>query len=601
MSFVRPELFAALLVLPLAAVLARLLRQRQLRLLRTFTESAVPERPPLRDRLISIAVPVLLLLAMIGPAVGERLVLVPAHGIDVLVALDASRSMTVADDDPDRIGRARRELLDLAARFRGGRLGLMTFGGDAELVCPLTHDHGGFADFVRAVDPVFVRHGGTDLGAVLRRAADGFEAKEARRVLLLVTDGENLGDPAAVDEAAWRLYGAGVEVHALVIGTEAGGPIPTGAGGFVTDAAGARVISRARDEVLRPVVDRTGGTLLMARDEAFPVARLVRERLSDLVAVGAETTMRREPVDQYRCLLPPVLAMLLLPWVPRPARRRSAAAALALLITAPVLLAFAANDGIEAAREGNARYAAGEFDGALERFDAALAGSPEHAGIRFNRAATLHRLGRFGDAAGAFDGARARAEGSLRAAAAFGAGAARARQAVRELATAGDDPRRLEGAGSLLREAKRDFVDALACGAGRDAAVDLELVSILLDELRRRDESSQQRPPARPQGAAADQDAAGDGDEGDDPDPQRASADGGESTPAEAEPTDGDEPPSGEGSVDGEGGGEARLPGGLFREEAQSLEDVVRRYERERLELDLKNARESRRRTERDW
>ncbi|MFG0315905.1 MAG: VWA domain-containing protein [Planctomycetota bacterium JB042] len=606
--WVRPSAAVALLVVPAVAVALLALRHLRRRLLRRFVERPTIEPRAASELTAPLVVTALLVVALIGPAIGDRLVEVPVRAIDVLVLLDASRSMRVADAEPDRLERAKRELHDLARRFEGGRLALMTFGGDAELVCPFTRDREAFRDSVRAVDPVFQSHGGTDLGRALRRAVEAFEESDARRVVLIATDGENLGRPDEVDEVAWRSVGAGVEVHALVVGSEAGGPVPVGAaGGFVTDAAGARVRSRARPEALRPVVERTGGRLVLARDEPFPLARLVDEELSDVVAVDARTTLRREPVERSRWLLPPVLLLLLWPSVPRPARRRPAAAALAFAVAAPSLLAFASDGALRAARAGNERYAEGEFEAALERYDEAHAAAPDHPGILFNRGAALCRLERHRDAARAFDGARARADGALRARAAFGAGVARAKQAERDLAAAGDDPRRLEAVGALLREAKGDLVQALAGGEGRDAAVDLELVSLLLEELRRREEEA--RRPASGGAGEAPGDAEPTPDDGRDPGrgegtsapPPRSTAGETRVAPGEASATEAEGESDVEAPVDDEGGGEARLPGGLFREEAASIEEIVRRYERERLELDRRRARESRARAERDW
>ncbi len=605
MTFARPSLLVLVALAPLIVVIAWIasawLRQER----EGFARGA--GRSPSIARWLGVAGAVVCLaVALAGPRLGERFVEVPLHGVDVVFVVDASRSMAVADEEPDRIGRARREIIDFANQFDGGRLGLVLFGGDGRLVCPLTRDRHSFEAFVREIDPAFTVHGGTDVGAGVERALDSFGDDDATRVVVIVSDGEHLGDDGSIGAAAWTAYHRGVTVHALMVGTREGGPIPlrnTVLGGFVEDDAGQTVQSRAVPDHLAKIAARTGGLFLSTQSEPFPLARLRADRLDRIRTTSGGTTMRKEPIDRFRWAL--VLALSFLLWPATRGRRgRLLRLPATLLVLTPFLAAAAAGEDPEAtelAREGVRCLDLGDAASALTCLDRAAKLAPGDARIAFDRGAALYRLGRFDDAAGAFDRGM-RGDPRLRAKAAFGAGVARARAAEAIGGTSDAPPtgRARLAAVSHLRVARENLIESLRLGHGRDAAIDLELVTRKLRELE--SEPIQNR---KPDGGEAGTDPPPDEDRGDEPDQTGRDEAGAPSRSTnDAEPADprGADENLGDGSVDGEPGTEdPRLVGGLFRERARSIEDVVKQYERERVVHDLRRARAGRRKTERDW
>ncbi len=127
---------------------------------------------------------------------------------DVLILLDTSESMNAENPLPNRLERAKQEILSLVARARGDRFGLVAFSGAAALQSPLTHDHGYFQAVLNAVDTNTVSREGTDIAAALREARKLFEEEERKggsynprgRAVLLISDGEQVsGD--AIEEA----------------------------------------------------------------------------------------------------------------------------------------------------------------------------------------------------------------------------------------------------------------------------------------------------------------------------------------------------------------------------------------------------------------
>ncbi len=210
----------------------------------------------------------LLALALSRPQCGTRTELARRLGVDLVVALDVSRSMQARDVKPDRLGRAKLELGSLLDRLAGDRVGVVVFAGQAFVQCPLTTDYAAARLLLRAVSPRSVPQQGTDLGNGLLAAREVLEGSGAAagrtKVVLLVSDGEDLEGGAR--EAAARLGEAGIRIYALAMGTPAGEPIPlTDEAGAVTgykkDGTGEPVVTRLDLATLRAVVEKGGGEL----------------------------------------------------------------------------------------------------------------------------------------------------------------------------------------------------------------------------------------------------------------------------------------------------------------------------------------------------
>ena len=210
----------------------------------------------------------LLALALARPQCGTRAELSRRYGVDLVVALDVSRSMLARDVKPDRLSRATLEVGALLDSLAGDRVGVVVFAGEAFVQCPLTTDYAAARLFLRAVSPQSVPQQGSDLGNALLAAGEVLEASSAgagrAKVVLLVTDGEDLEGAAA--EAAASLAEAGVRIHALAVGSPAGEPIPVvdAAGritGYKKDRKGDPVVTRLDLATLRSVVEKGGGEL----------------------------------------------------------------------------------------------------------------------------------------------------------------------------------------------------------------------------------------------------------------------------------------------------------------------------------------------------
>ncbi|AKU89988.1 VWA domain-containing protein [Vulgatibacter incomptus] len=220
-------------------------------------------------------------LALLRPQLGEKADVAHRRGIDLVVAVDASRSMLARDVLPSRIERAKLELQTLIDRLQGDRVGLVTFAGDAFVQCPLTTDYGAAKLFLRAIDPEAMPSQGTALAEALRTAGSMFRAADrgaASKVVLLLTDGEDhQGEAQAAAEA---LANDGVRIFALGIGSDQGTPVPIldSRGkivGYRKDHQGNTVMSKLDDGQLRALAAATKGTYVAAAGADLGMGELV--------------------------------------------------------------------------------------------------------------------------------------------------------------------------------------------------------------------------------------------------------------------------------------------------------------------------------------
>ncbi|MEA2040500.1 MAG: VWA domain-containing protein [Thermodesulfobacteriota bacterium] len=202
-----------------------------------------------------------IIVALAGPRWGSHYQEVSQKGVDIMVAVDVSPSMMVEDIKPNRLERARREILDFIRVVQGDRIGLTAFSGTAFVQCPLTLDYGALDMFMNMLSPDLIPVPGTDLGSAIETSLSSFDFKsETDKVILLITDGEDNEKRGL--EAARKAAKRGVKIFVFGIGDSAGGPIPGGTekGGFKKDKSGKLILSKLDEAGLEKIAATTGGT-----------------------------------------------------------------------------------------------------------------------------------------------------------------------------------------------------------------------------------------------------------------------------------------------------------------------------------------------------
>ena len=223
---------------------------------------------------------------------------------DILVALDVSRSMLAEDAAPNRLARAKAEVVEFIERVQGQRVGLIAFAGRASVLSPLTSDYGYFRLVLRDADPGSVARGGTRIGGAIRKAVAAFGPNRGTpRILVLITDGED--HDSFPKDAADEAVAAGIRIVAIGFGSETGSEIPitdpaTGARSLVTDADGAIVRSRLDGATLREIALQSDGIYVPAGTSAVDIDSIVQAYVEPIVTDAAARVVRRRPTEHYR-------------------------------------------------------------------------------------------------------------------------------------------------------------------------------------------------------------------------------------------------------------------------------------------------------------
>jgi Ca-activated chloride channel family protein len=400
-EWAHPHLLWLLLLVPVLALLVWRRERRRRAALAAFAESdllprlapdVAPRRRGVREglRLVALA---LLVIALAGPRWGSRWEEVRREGVDLLIALDTSRSMLATDVKPNRIERARLAILDLVTKLRGDRVGLVAFAGAAFLECPLTLDYGAFAASLNATGVGTIPRGGTNLAAAIETSLDAFEARQGRyEALIVITDGEST--EGEWEEAAEKSAELGVRIYTVGIGTAAGELIPAEGSGetWVKDREGQVVKSRLDETTLQEIALATRGAYVHGAGASLGLEAIFDDHIAKMERRELQTTLQRRFENRFQ--IPLAVALLLLLLEPMVGERRRAATAVLVLLT----LAAPAGVSADQISEGNRLYHEGKYDEAAQQYGDALVDSPGSPLLRFNLAAAQYKLGRFEDA-----------------------------------------------------------------------------------------------------------------------------------------------------------------------------------------------------------
>jgi Ca-activated chloride channel homolog len=233
-----------------------------LELLKKMSETTSRVRQIGKIVLILFAI-VFIVISLARPQIGTKLEEVKREGVDIIIAMDVSKSMLAQDIPPNRLAKSKHEVENFLKRLQGDRIGLIAFSGVAFVQCPLTLDYGAAKIFLDILDPSLIPIPGTAIGDAIQKAIETFDRKERKhKVLILITDGENHeGDVLKLSEEAER---EGIVIYCVGVGTSTGQPIPeVDEGGrntgFKKDRQGEVVITKLDEINLEKVALQTGG------------------------------------------------------------------------------------------------------------------------------------------------------------------------------------------------------------------------------------------------------------------------------------------------------------------------------------------------------
>ena len=345
-----------------AAAWARRVRIRRARRWSVETERTARASGRLVPTALSVAA-FLGTVALSGPRWGEERIVAETRGLNLVVAVDISRSMLAEDAAPSRMARAIREARRLVQDLDGDRLGLSAFAGTSYILSPLSVDGSALTLYLDALDPDVASEGGTSLAPALAQGIDLLHASPeiADRVLVMFTDGEAHDSLEQAVQEARRLAGLGIHLILVAEGGKQPTKIPVrdDRGTLVSwqqDESGNQILTSRRDDLLGAIADAAQGTIVAAElpDQAGAVRDLVASYKR------ATATESRTQHGRPRAWIPLLLAGLVL--AAQTFTRRTAALIGLLLCVVPALHAQRPRSPAEKAWDkGDSRAAAAAY------------------------------------------------------------------------------------------------------------------------------------------------------------------------------------------------------------------------------------------------
>lgn len=378
----------------------------QARLLPGLISGVSHSRKKARIVLIIVAF-TLLVVALARPQWGFTWEESKQKGLDIVVAIDTSKSMLAEDIAPNRLQRAKLAALDLMQQAQSDRLGLVAFAGGAFLQCPLTIDDNAFRQSVEALDVNIIPQGGTALAEAINTALGAFKEGDNFKVLVLFTDGEDNDENAL--EAAQAAAKEGMKIFTIGIGTPEGEILrikdAKGRTDYLRDSDGNAVKSRLNEALLQQIAGATEGGFYLPMRGAKTIDTLYEKGLAPLPKSEGQEKLVKRMHERYHWPLAAAIGLLLVEML-LPERRRKrektstlqrsasnaqGAAAIMLFLG---LLTTTTSEASPA--QGLKEYSSGNFTNALTEYERLLneqskQQKPEDPRLHFNAGTAAYR------------------------------------------------------------------------------------------------------------------------------------------------------------------------------------------------------------------
>ena len=436
--------------------------------------------------------------ALARPQYGEQWIDVKQKGIDILIGLDTSRSMLAPDVRPNRLARAKLAIRDFVDRLHGDRVGLLPFAGTSFLMCPLTTDYNAFKESLDAITPASIPVGGTNIAEVITRAGKILHNEANYKILILVTDGENLQGKALA--AAKKAARQKMTIYTVGVGTRAGELIPDAMnqGGFIKDENGNFIRSRLDEKMLTKIAEITGGLYVPLGTMGQGFTTIYQEKLKLVPKQEHQERKQRRPIERFYWPLALAIVLLILEFLVsgrkssglsglpflqpdgrRPFNRRK------LLI---VFLFFFIRPANANGLTADQLFHAGKLDQAEKEYTAALKKQPNNPVLEFDLGDVHYRKKNFARAEESFSRALATDDLDLQARAYFNLGNTRYQLGRATLKT---DP---EQSIKQYTRAVKAFAGCLKLQPGdKDARDNLAIVKKELEQLKQQQEKKKKQ------------------------------------------------------------------------------------------------------------
>lgn len=282
-------------------------------LLRRLSPNRSTFKPVLKMIVLCLAI-ACLSFALVNPKVGTKLETVKREGVDIVFALDVSKSMLVEDIAPNRLEKAKQLITQIINNLAGDRVGIIGYAGSAFPQVPITTDFAATKLFLNGMNTDMVSSQGTAITDAIELAKSFYDDDEqTNRVLFLVSDGEDHG--GNIEKIAEEAAEKGIRIFPIGVGTVEGGPIPIKKNGilqyYLRDKNDEQVISRLGEETLKEIARITNGEYLDGSNTKEVVDR-VKSILNAMDKKEFEAKQFTDFKDQFQWFLAGALFLLVL-------------------------------------------------------------------------------------------------------------------------------------------------------------------------------------------------------------------------------------------------------------------------------------------------
>ncbi|MEO1010663.1 MAG: VWA domain-containing protein [Bacteroidota bacterium] len=265
--------------------------------------------------LLLIAGITFLTLGLVNPKIGTKLETVKREGVDIVFAVDVSKSMLAEDIAPNRLEKAKRLVSEIINQLASDRIGIIAYAGQAFPQLPITTDYGAAKMFLQGMNTDMLTSQGTAINEAIELATTYYDdTEQTNRVLFIISDGEDHSEGSTLD-AVEEAVEEGIRIYTIGVGMAKGAPIPLKKNGIVQslkkDAEGEVVITKLNEEILEDIAGDGNGEYIHGSNTEEAVA-FIREQLDQMDRTEFEAKQFAEFKDQFQWFLGAALLFLFL-------------------------------------------------------------------------------------------------------------------------------------------------------------------------------------------------------------------------------------------------------------------------------------------------
>ncbi|WP_299534009.1 VWA domain-containing protein [Ulvibacterium sp.] len=256
-----------------------------------------------------------LALGLVNPKIGSKLETVKREGVDIVFAVDVSKSMLAEDIAPNRLEKSKRLVSEIINQLASDRIGIIAYAGQAFPQLPITTDYGAAKMFLQSMNTDMLTSQGTAINEAIELATTYYnDDEQTNRVLFIISDGEDHSENSTL-EAVEEAVEEGIRIFTIGVGRSKGAPIPLKRNGVVEslkkDAQGEVVITKLNEEILEEISDEGNGEYINGSNTEEAV-EFIREQLNQMDKTEFEAKQFAEFKDQFQWFLGAGLLFLFL-------------------------------------------------------------------------------------------------------------------------------------------------------------------------------------------------------------------------------------------------------------------------------------------------